>query len=1028
MLAFTNSWGQCPGLGTFSSPLVASSPTSTTVGLSWGVVSGRSFYQVKYRVLGGSNFIQFGPNITSTSLTVSSLAPGTSYEFFIEAFKTCLDGEGNPAESSVTSNLVGVIMVPATPTGLSVVSTSITSGSFTATWNTTLGASSYSLDVSPNAGFTPVTNYVVNQPNTQITINSGILPGTQYYLRIKAVNSSGSSGFSNITVVTILDPPTVTIPTSTVTSNSITLNWGSVPGSTGYRIDISTSSTFEAGQFVGDNENKLVTGTTLEVSGLSPEVTYYARMRAEKDSPSPFVTSLNSMIISRITRTLPPLTLSTSSIKSNSFTIVWEELSTATNYQLDVATDNLFTNKLTNYNNVSFSSNSTEVSGLSPGTIYYWQVRAVNSTGPSLSSVPVEVLTAPAIPLVFDKSNITSNGFTVNWTSVPTVTEYDLFIYRDQNFTDAVEGFNPLVVIHPTVTADITGLSPSTTYFLRLRARNAPDLPSSGSGFITISATTPAIGGSGSSTPSFKNLAFPDFFIPGETKEISNTVTGGVGALEVSLYHRPSSQGSYSKDAVSLANGIYKVTLNDSWFDQFGMEFYFEVTDANQTQRDLAHTILTGQSEVAIPLTSFGKQLKNYQIISVPYLLDDNHINNAFEKIMGAYNKKKWRLSQYNNDRLIDYENGLSANLIAQGQGYWFISRDEVSLMFGKGNSFGNSITTPFKLQLRKGWNQIGNPFPYDLSWQDVMNANASPATVSTLYTFNPENVSFIESDLLQVYGGGFVFADEATELIFPVTLPKKTNGRKKSGLAIEDDNESNWSLPIILTQGEVTNELSGIGMHVDAQDGKDKFDKITPPKFIRYVEFNSHVPTFPYELSNNIIAPKEAYAWHFLVESNSDELVTLTWNQSLVAQMEKSLLLYDEAQQQLVNMADIGSHQTTPRSKITIYYENKSTRTESGVISIGKPFPNPFVDEITIPLGYSIDEPIDVTLSITDITGRVIWREQSKLADAGLQQIKWDGRTIEGKLAQPGLYLYKAYGRKNGVDFSINGKLIKNE
>lgn len=74
---------------------------------------------------------------------------------------------------------------------------------------------------------------------------------------------------------------------------------------------------------------------------------------------------------------------------SGAFTATWDGVKDATGYQLDVATDRKFTNILSDYNNKgvgNITSVKVEGSNIYPNTTYYYRVRAVNSSGQSLSS------------------------------------------------------------------------------------------------------------------------------------------------------------------------------------------------------------------------------------------------------------------------------------------------------------------------------------------------------------------------------------------------------------------------------------------------------------------------------------------------------------------------------------------------------------------------------------------------------------------------------------------------------------------
>jgi hypothetical protein len=90
--------------------------------------------------------------------------------------------------------------------------------------------------------------------------------------------------------------PTPVAPTATeatkVTANSFIAHWRSVSGATGYRLDVSTSSTFS--NYVPGYQNLDVGNTTSRnVTGLSPRTNYYYRLRAYNGNG----TSPNSNVI-----------------------------------------------------------------------------------------------------------------------------------------------------------------------------------------------------------------------------------------------------------------------------------------------------------------------------------------------------------------------------------------------------------------------------------------------------------------------------------------------------------------------------------------------------------------------------------------------------------------------------------------------------------------------------------------------------------------------------------------------------------
>lgn len=73
---------------------------------------------------------------------------------------------------------------------------------------------------------------------------------------------------------------------------------------------------------------------------------------------------------------------------------------------------------------------------------------------------------------ITESTSITSISFTVNWTSAPFATGYLLDISTSPLFATAVQGYNALAVGN-VLTYNVTGLSPTTTYYVRVKAVNA---------------------------------------------------------------------------------------------------------------------------------------------------------------------------------------------------------------------------------------------------------------------------------------------------------------------------------------------------------------------------------------------------------------------------------------------------------------------------------------------------------------------------------------------------------------------------
>lgn len=249
--------------------------TGSQVDLTWTNNAANATGFTVERSTDGTNFTVIGSS-TAASFTDPNVAIGTTYTYRVNATDgTSILGYSNNASITIVDN-----GAPADPSNLSAA----------------LSGSNVSLQWKDNS--TNETGFVVERSTDGVNFteiakpgpNSGsgnnvsfsdtaAAAGNSYY-RVKAMNGSASSGYSNTANVTIPAAPAPKAPTGLYAisekSGTFKAGWMKVSNATGYVIQYATDSAFTQNVVTSNTINT----TSYTASGLPRKTTYYVRVQA----------------------------------------------------------------------------------------------------------------------------------------------------------------------------------------------------------------------------------------------------------------------------------------------------------------------------------------------------------------------------------------------------------------------------------------------------------------------------------------------------------------------------------------------------------------------------------------------------------------------------------------------------------------------------------------------------------------------------------------------------------------------------
>ena len=185
VVTFTKSGGTAPG----APSSLAATAGNTQVSLTWAAGSGATSYNI-YRgtTAGGESTTAIATGVTSTSYTNTGLTNGTTYYYKVKS----VNASGTSAYSNEAS-ATPAAAAPGAPSGLSA---SAGNTQVSLTWAAGSGATSYNVYRGTTAGGESTTAIATGITSTSYT-NTGLTNGTTYYYKVKSVNASGTSAYSN---------------------------------------------------------------------------------------------------------------------------------------------------------------------------------------------------------------------------------------------------------------------------------------------------------------------------------------------------------------------------------------------------------------------------------------------------------------------------------------------------------------------------------------------------------------------------------------------------------------------------------------------------------------------------------------------------------------------------------------------------------------------------------------------------------------------------------------------------------------
>jgi len=334
---------------------------------------------------------------------------------------------------------------------------------------------------------------------------------------------------------------------------------------------------------------------------------------------------------------------------------------------------------------------------------------------------------------------------------------------------------------------------------------------------------------------------------------------GGAGVASMSLNYRRINDDSSS--SIQFPGFVHSsLTLPVSAFKSgsktIGVDYQIQTTDsAGNTSSTGYFSFVMRLSPGAVVTNPLGipsasafpaaQEVKAYRIVSLPYDLDNKAPSSFMEQSFGSHSENgkpyvRWRMQRLLDSTWEDYETFKDSAVAVPGSAFFLISRDpgksiEVSnaqlvradAMFSQG------------IQLKKGWNLVGNPFFVNIPFSRLFFVGGSHLAHYYYSGSGPQGgweSSGADIDTLRAWQGWALKVDSACTMKITIAAGQVSPSARRNGIqknaVSKTDSTKEWTLRVSASRSDIQLSYDGaeLGMRIESAEGYDSNDRFDPP------------------------------------------------------------------------------------------------------------------------------------------------------------------------------------------------------
>ena len=537
-------------------------------------------------------------------------------------------------------------------------------------------------------------------------------------------------------------------------------------------------------------------------------------------------------------------------------------------------------------------------------------------------------------------------------------------------------------------------------------------------GTYTVQLTVSGTGGSSSVTK--ENLIKVDSLkwnVPFTINMGENVIVGATAPdyfkpSICKLFYRMGGQTKFNETDFNISGNLFSAEIPSAFSTIRGIEYYVEFCEGEntftfpQTDPENHPAVISVKLQNIIPSVSF--QSMKYEMITIPLNLENKNVMSYLIDAYGEYNIKQWRGFRWNDvaDSYREYP-GISSEL-KPGNAFWLITRNGNKFNLSDVKSINSS--KPFIINLKKGWNQIGNPFAFPVAWDSIQKSSEQFQGPLAWDTKQEQNT-------LIPWEGYWINNISETEITLSVP-PLESTGMKKEKI-YKNINPDEFILQIKEFNQDGTKDLYNyVGMIKNAEDGNDIYDIMKPPPISEKIDLTITRDGKEY-IQNIVPVSSNGAFWDLTINSNqSNKFVRLEFEKKSPLPQDFKIWFLDKNRMLSLPVVDNCLEFQLPDGnkgfyRLIVGKEDFAVLNSDKIplvpleYSLLQNYPNPFNSSTTIT--YNLREKSQVTLEVFDILGRRInILINNEYQNPGRHTVLWNCINSNGVYTSSGIYIYR--------------------